>query len=147
MQSSPSSSSLISVGSTASYHAAHVLCDTNGECLDLADLYHEQQQLTIHSAPPQTQFIDPMSSYSSGDASNESPNETLLQLPPHHQGSPAPIALLPCTIQTTLQMQPNLDAMLLRGITNGLLQTIANCEANTAITSKQYEDHIHNLEQ
>jgi hypothetical protein len=36
---------------------------------------------------------------------------------------------------------------LLQGITNGLLQTIANRETNTAVATKQYEDHIHTLEQ
>jgi hypothetical protein len=88
-----------------------------------------------------------MSSTTSINVSNESPHEALLQLPPHHQDSPAPLALLPCTIHTMLQTQPNLNTTLLQGITNGLLQTIADREASTSITAKQYEDHIHNLEQ
>jgi hypothetical protein len=40
-----------------------------------------------------------------------------------------------------------LDTTLLRGIANSLLQTIANCEANTAISTKWYEDQLHHLEQ
>jgi hypothetical protein len=61
--------------------------------------------------------------------------------------TPAPIALSPRTIQTSLQTQLDLDAVLLWGITNGLLQTIANHKANTAISMKQYEDRLHSLEQ
>jgi hypothetical protein len=57
------------------------------------------------------------------------------------------IALSPHTIQTTLQTQPDLDTTLLRGIANSLLQTIANCKANTAISTKWYEDQLHHLEQ
>jgi hypothetical protein len=36
---------------------------------------------------------------------------------------------------------------LLRSITNGLLQTIVNCKANTTIAKKGYEDRLHHLEQ
>jgi hypothetical protein len=50
-------------------------------------------------------------------------------------------------VQATLQSQPNIDSTLLQGITNGLLQTIANCEASASISNKRYEDHLHNLEQ
>jgi hypothetical protein len=60
---------------------------------------------------------------------------------------PAPLALLPHTIQTTLQTQPDLDATLLHSMANGLLQTIANHEANTAVTKKGYKDRLHHLEQ
>jgi hypothetical protein len=61
--------------------------------------------------------------------------------------SPALLALSPHTIQTTLQTQPDLDATLLRSIANGLLQTFANREANTTVTSKRYKDQIHSLQQ
>jgi hypothetical protein len=88
-----------------------------------------------------------MSSVTSFNASNELPHEAPLQLPPHHRDSPAPIALSPCTIQTTLQTQPNIEAPLLRNIANGLLQTITNREATTTVTMKWYEDRIHHLEQ
>jgi hypothetical protein len=111
------------------------------------DLYHKQQQLAIRSAPPRTRFIDPMSSISSINASVESPRENPLLLPQHHVLSPTPIALSPRTIQTTLQTQPELNAVLLRGIANRLLQTIANWEADTAVAAKHYEDQIHTLEQ
>jgi hypothetical protein len=47
----------------------------------------------------------------------------------------------------TLQTQPDLDVVLLWSIANGLLQTIANREADTAISTKQYEDQLHSLEQ
>jgi hypothetical protein len=148
MQSSTSQSpSPTSTRSTGSYHTARILCNTNGVRINLADLYCEQQQLAIHSTPPRTRFIDPMSSISSINASIELPNEAPLQLPPRHKPSSAPIALSPQTIQTTLQTQPNLNATLLKGIANGLLQTIANWEADTAISTKLYEDQIRNLEQ
>jgi hypothetical protein len=88
-----------------------------------------------------------MSSVASFNASNESPREAPLQLPPRHRDSPAPIALLPHTIQTTLQTQPDIEAPLLQNIANGLLQTIVDREANTTIATKQYEDQIHHLEQ
>jgi hypothetical protein len=44
-------------------------------------------------------------------------------------------------------LQPDIDATLLRGIANGLLQTIADREAATAVSNKQYEDRLHHLEQ
>jgi hypothetical protein len=47
----------------------------------------------------------------------------------------------------TLQTQPDLDATLLWSIANGLLQTIANCKADTAVATKAYEDQVHHLEQ
>jgi hypothetical protein len=47
----------------------------------------------------------------------------------------------------TLQTQPDLDAILLHSIANGLLQTIANCKAETAMSTKRYEDWLHHLEQ
>jgi hypothetical protein len=90
--------------------------------------------------PLEPRFIDPMSSTASFNASNELPQEALLQLPPHYRDLPAPIALSPRTIQTTLQTQADIDAPLLRSIANGLLQTITDREAATAIATKQYED-------
>jgi hypothetical protein len=50
-------------------------------------------------------------------------------------------------IRTTLQTQTNIDNDMLRGIANGLLQTIANREASTSVATKRYEDCIHHLEQ
>jgi hypothetical protein len=88
-----------------------------------------------------------MSSNASFNASVELPCEEPLHLPPHHWDSPAPIALSPHTVQTTLQSQPDINATLLRGIANGLLQTIADRETTTSISIKQYEDRIHHLEQ
>jgi hypothetical protein len=88
-----------------------------------------------------------MSSGGSYNASNESPSKAPVQLPPRLVATPAPIALSPCTIQTTLQTQPDLDTILLQGIANGHLQTITNQEADTAVSTKWYEDWLHNLEQ
>jgi hypothetical protein len=81
------------------------------------------------------------------NTSNESPNKSPVQLPPQLALMPAPLALSPHTIQTTLQNQPDLDATLLWSITNGLLQTIANRERDSAVARKGYKDHIHHLEQ
>jgi hypothetical protein len=47
----------------------------------------------------------------------------------------------------TLHTQPDINATLLRSIANGLLQTIANCETDTAIATKAYENQLHGLEQ
>jgi hypothetical protein len=83
-----------------------------------------------------------MSSNGSFNVSNESPNKAPLQLLPQDN----PITLSPHTIQTTLQTQPDIDTTLLRGIANGLLQTIANWETDTTVAAKRYEDCIHMLE-
>jgi hypothetical protein len=88
-----------------------------------------------------------MSSIASNNASNKSPKESPVHLPPCLAPTPVPLALSPCTIQTTLQTQPNLDTTLLQSIANGLLQTIANREADSAIAKKGYEDCLHHLEQ
>jgi hypothetical protein len=88
-----------------------------------------------------------MSSVASYNASDESPRGNPIQLPPQLAPMPTPIALSPCTIQTMLQAQPDINATLLLSIANGLLQTITNCETDAAITKKAYEDRIHHLEQ
>jgi hypothetical protein len=88
-----------------------------------------------------------MSSAASFNASAELPHEAPLQLPPRHHNLPAPITLSPHTIQATLQSQPDINATLLRGIANGLLQTIADWEASTSISNKWYEDRLRSLKQ
>jgi hypothetical protein len=88
-----------------------------------------------------------MSSIGLYNASNESPSEAPVQLPLQLATTPALIALSPHTIQMTLQTQLDLDAVLLRSIANGLPQTIANREADNAISTKRYEDRLHGLEQ
>jgi hypothetical protein len=118
------SPSPISINLSDSHHPALVLCDVHGEPLDLADIYRCQRQLAIRSAPPCSRFVNPMSSITSYNASNESPNEAPVQLPPH-LSSPSPMPLLPRTICTTLQTQANIDNGMLHSIANGLLQTIA----------------------
>ena len=135
------------MGSMGSYYAARTLYNANRNYLDLADLYRQQRQLTICSALPCTRPITQMSSNASFNASNKSPLKAPVPLPPHHAMTPALIALSPHTIQTTLQAQPDLNATLLWGITNGLLQTITNQEADTAISAKRYEDRIRTLKQ
>jgi hypothetical protein len=88
-----------------------------------------------------------MSFNGSYNISNELPNESPIQLPPRLTQTPAPIALSPHTIETTLHTQSDIDATLLHSITNGLLQTITNREIDTAITTKAYKDQLHSLEQ
>jgi hypothetical protein len=144
MQSSHSSP--ISVSSADSYNPHLILCDVHGEPLDLADKYRQQRQLAIRSAPPRTPFVDPMSSVGSYNASNESPNEAPIQLPPQ-VGSATPMPLSPRTVRTTLEANVDLNNTMLRTIANGLLQTIADREASTSVTTKQYEDRVHHLEQ
>jgi hypothetical protein len=87
-----------------------------------------------------------MSSIASYDASNELPCEAPIQLLPR-LSLPLPMPLSPCTIRTTLQTQLNIDNGMLHSIANRLLQTIADREASTSMAIKQYEDHIHHLEQ
>jgi hypothetical protein len=145
MQSSKPSSP-ISVSSLDSHHSAIVLCDVHGEPLDLADIYRHQRQLAIRSAPPHSQFIDPMSSVASYNTSVKSPHEDPVQLPPR-LSLPSPTPLSPHTIRSTLQSQTNIDNDMLRGIANGLLQTIADREASTSVATKRHEDRLHHLEQ
>jgi hypothetical protein len=147
MQSPSHSPSPISVNSNSLYHPARVLCDTNRTLVDLTGLYRQQQQLAIHSTPPCTRPHAQMSSITSYNTSNESPNESPIQLSPQLALLPAPITLSPHTVQTTLQAQPDIDTTLLQSITNRLLQTITNHETDTAIAKKAYEDHVHHLEQ
>jgi hypothetical protein len=131
---SPHSTSPISVSSESSHNSNLVLCDVHGAPINLADRYRQQHQLAIRSAPPRPNFVDPMSSIESYNASNESPVETPLQLPPHFDAA-TPIPLLPRTVRTTLQSATNIDNTMLRTIANGLLQTIADREASTSVVS------------
>jgi hypothetical protein len=140
------STSPISVSSKDSHDPNLILCDIHGAPLDLADKYRQQRQLAIRSAPPRSNFVDPMSSIGSYNASNESPVEAPVQLPPRLDSS-TPMPLSPRTIRTTLQSTTNIDNTMLRTITNGLLQTIADREASTSVATKRYEDRLHHLEQ
>src|SRR5580693_4474870 len=145
MQSSYSTSP-ISVSSEGSHDSNLVLCDVHGTPIDLADKYRQQHQLAIRSAPPCSNFVDPMSSIGSYNASNESPNEAPVQLPPRLNSS-TPMPLSPRTVHTTLQSNIDIDNTMLRTIANGLLQTIADREASTSVATKRYEDRLHHLEQ
>jgi hypothetical protein len=145
MQSSHSTSP-ISVSSKDSRDSNIVLCDIHETPVDLAERYRQQRQLAICSAPPRANFVDPMSSIGSYNASNESPTEAPIQLPPCLD-SPTPMPLSPRTIHTTLQTNTNIDNTMLRTIANGLLQTIADREASTSVATKRYEDRLHHLEQ
>jgi hypothetical protein len=140
------SPSPISVSSSDSRYPDLVLCDVHGTPIDLADRYRQQRQLAICSAPPCTHFVDPMSSIGSYSASNESPNEAPVQLPPR-LGSSTPMPLLPRTVRTTLEANTDIDNTMLRTIANGLLQTIADCEASISVATKRYEDRLHHLKQ
>jgi hypothetical protein len=143
---SPHSPSPISVSSSDSRYPELVLCDVHGTPIDLAECYRQQQQLAICSAPPRTPFVDPMSSVSSYNASNESPNEAPIQLPPRLSSS-TPMPLSPQTVRTTLEATSDIDNTMLRTIANGLLQTIADCKASISVSTKRYEDRLHHLEQ
>jgi hypothetical protein len=98
----------------------------------------------LHPATHQIRRL--MSSVASFNASNESPHEEPIQLPPR-LSSPTLVPLSPHTVHTTLQAQSNINTGLLRGIANGLLQTIVDREASTSVAAKWYKDCIHNLEQ
>ena len=87
-----------------------------------------------------------MSSVGSYNASNESPNEAPVQLPPRLDSS-TPMPLSPRTVRTTLETHDGIDNAMLRTIANGLLQTIADREASTSVATKRYEDRLHHLEQ
>jgi hypothetical protein len=87
-----------------------------------------------------------MSFITSYNASNESPHEAPVQLPPHLSSS-SPMPLSPRTVRTTLQTQTDIDNGMLCSIANGLLQTIANREVSTSMATKWYEDRVHHLEQ
>jgi hypothetical protein len=145
MQSSYSTSP-ISVSSEGSHDSNLVLCDVHGAPIDLADKYRQQCQLAIRSAPPCSNFVNPMSSISSYNASNKSPAEAPIQLPPRLDSS-SPMPLSPCTVRTTLQSHTNIDNTMLRTIANRLLQTIADRETSTSVATKRYEDRLHHLEQ
>jgi hypothetical protein len=136
----------ISVSSRDSHDSNIILCDVHRAPIDLADKYRQQRQLAIRSAPPRSNFVDPMSSIGSYNASNESPSEAPVQLPPRLDSS-TPMPLSPRTIRTTLQSNVDIDNTMLRSIANGLLQTIADREASTSVATKRYEDRLHHLEQ
>jgi hypothetical protein len=136
----------ISVSSEDSHDPNLVLCDVHGTPINLADKYRQQRQLAIRSAPPRSNFVDPMSSIGSYNTSNESPIEAPVQLPPRLDSS-SPMPLSPRTVRSTLQSNTNIDNTMLRTITNGLLQTIADCKASTSVATKCYEDCLHHLEQ
>jgi hypothetical protein len=55
--------------------------------------------------------------------------------------------LSPRTVRTTLETNSDIDNAMLRTIANGLLQTIADCEASISVATKRYEDRLHHLEQ
>jgi hypothetical protein len=136
----------ISVSSNDSHDPNLVLCDVHGAPIDLADKYQQQRQLAIRSAPPRSNFVDPMSSIGSYNVSNESPVEAPIQLPPRLDSSTL-MPLSPRTVHTTLRSNANIDNTMLRTIANGLLQTIADREASTSVATKRYKDCLHHLEQ
>jgi hypothetical protein len=142
MQSSYSTSPI----SVSSEDSRLILCDIHGAPIDLADKYQQQRQLAIRSAPPRSNFVDPMSSVGSYNASNKSPTKAPVQLPPRLD-APTPMPLSPRTVHTTLQSNTNIDNTMLWTIANGLLQTIADHEASMSVATKRYEDRLHHLEQ
>src|SRR6267142_2961479 len=87
-----------------------------------------------------------MSSSGSINLSNVSPTKSSAPLPIPHPATPAPPAMSPRTIQSTLATNDDIDAVLLRTIVNGLLTTIANRETDTAMQFHQFSEQIKGLQ-
>ena len=87
-----------------------------------------------------------MSSNASINLSNILPAESSVPLPIPHPATPAALAMLPCTTQSTLEANNNINAGLLCMIANGLLTTIANQETDTALQYWQFRDQIQGLQ-
>src|SRR6266850_6113988 len=107
--------------------------------LDLRTIYHTQQ------SQPYPQPVQ-MSSNASINLSNISPAESSVPLPIPHPATPAVPAMSPCTTQSTLEANDNIDAGLLRTIANGLLTMIANWETDMAMQYQQFRDQIQGLQ-
>src|SRR6266850_977565 len=88
-----------------------------------------------------------MSSNGSINLSNVLPAESSAPLPIPRPATPAPPAMSPRTTQSTLTANPDIDAVLLRSITNGLLTTIANRETDAAMQFHRFTERIKGLEE
>src|SRR6267142_2612332 len=88
-----------------------------------------------------------MSSSGSINLSNVSPAESSAPLPIPRPATPAPLAMSPRMIQSTLTANDNIDATLLRTIANGLLTTIANRETDTAMQFHRFIEQVRGLQE
>src|SRR6267142_1378922 len=87
-----------------------------------------------------------MSSAGSINLSNVSPAESSVPLPIPRPATPHPLAMSPRMTETILATNDDLDAVLLRSITNGLLTTIDNRETDAAMQFHRFTEHIKGLE-
>ena len=85
-----------------------------------------------------------MSSNASINLSNVSPAENQMPLPVRLVKSPEP-PMSPSTIATTLAAHPNLNSNILQAITNRLLSTIAQHEAQTTSKVRHLKEQINCL--
>src|SRR5882672_5411119 len=109
----PSPPSLTS--SNDSYFIPQIYTDTMSQSpeLDLRAIYRSQR-----SRPYPQPVL--MSSNGSINLSNVSPAKSLAPLPIPHPATPAPPAMSPRTIQSTLAANDDIDVVLLRTIANSL---------------------------
>src|SRR6266850_7675849 len=108
--------------------------------LDLRAIYRSQR-----SRPYPRPIL--MLSNGSINLSNILPAESSAPLPIPRPATPAPPAMSPRTIQSTLAANPDIDATLLRMIANGLLTTIANRETDTAMQHHRFMEQIKGLQE
>src|SRR6266850_21383 len=130
-----------SMSSNDSYFIPQICTDTMPQPpeLDLCAIYQSQQ------SHPYPQPIL-MSSNGSINLSNVSPAESSAPLPIPRPATPAPLAMSPRTIQSTLAANDNINAVLLRTIANGLLTTIANRETDTTMQHHRFMEQIRGLQ-
>src|SRR5882672_49397 len=130
-----------STSSDDSYFTPQICADSTLQPpeLDLRAIYQSQR-----SRPYPRPVL--MSSSGSINLSNISPAESSAPLPIPHPATPAPPAMSPRTIQSTLATNDNINAMLLRAIANGLLTTIANCETDTAMQFHCFTEQVRGLQ-
>src|SRR6266850_7697060 len=107
--------------------------------LDLRAIYRSQR-----SRPYPRPVL--MLSAGSINLSNVSPTESSAPLPIPRPATPAPPAMSPRTTHSILASNPDLDAVLLRSIANGLLTTIACRETDAAMQFHRFTERIKGLE-
>src|SRR5882672_4445181 len=130
-----------STSSNDSYFAPQICTNSTLQPpeLDLRRVYRSQR------SRPYPRPV-PMSSATSINLSNVSPAESLAPLPIPRPATPLPPAMSPRTIRSTLAANDNIDAVLLRTITNGLLTTIANRETDTTMQFHRFTEQIKGLQ-
>src|SRR6267142_4512242 len=107
--------------------------------LNLCAIYRSQR-----SCP----YPQPVLMLSNGsiNLSNVLPAKSSAPLPIPRPVTPAPPAMSPRTIQSTLAANDDIDAVLLCTIANGLLTTITNRETNTAMQFHCFTEQIKGLQ-